>query len=1450
MNLRRTALLVLFVCVSALLQQGLAQNYAPAVNYSTQALPIALAKGDFNKDGNLDVVVANSGSSSLSLFPGSGDGTFGAPTIIPVSPDPNSQPVSVAAADFNGDGNLDLAVSFALSSSIQVLLGNGDGTFQPPVALGIPGLGQFPVVIQVTAVDLNNDHKPDLAAATSNGVAIFINDGAGNFTSQASAFPGQIIQNFVVSDFNHDQRPDIAATAISGTPIVTGAVFLSFGNGDGTFQAPEALPLSTHVPSGIAATDLNGDGLMDLVVSDFGAVNVMAPANGGVTIALQQPGGTFLPSPALPGIDRPGQVVVADFNGDGNQDLAVLSGSGAANEPVAVLIYSGQGNAAFSTPSQFAVLAAPTGLVAGSLTNTNALDIVTADLRANAISVLVNRGAVSLRLSSSVNPSLVAQPVILTATAQPKFPGIGTLSGSVIFADGANTLGVASINSSGIATLAASLGSPGNHSITAVYGGNNSFVGGASATLNQVVNAAQSSITLSSSVNPSVVGQPVTFLVTVPTGGSGAVPTGNVTLSSGGVVILSGILDSTGKVALTTSSLAAGIDIITAQYAGDAVYGPAVSSPLTQTVNLNGDTTVLTVTPNPSTFGEIVSLTAIVTASGGASATPSGTVTFSDGSNSLGTATLDTAGRASLAVSSLTPGSHSIVAAYSGDTRFSPSTSTASSLTVNKGSTTTSLSGSPNPSVFGQAVVFSATVTGPTGTGTPTGSMTFSDGAIAIGTATLNQGKATLSVNSLTVGAHSISASYAGDSTFANSTSAALSQTVNKSSTTTTLAGTPNPSVFGQPVTLTATVVASGGGTGTPSGNVTFSDGGNSLGTATLTQGKTALSITSFTPGSHTISASYVGDVNFLPSSASGAGGVTQVVGQSSTVTVLSSSANPSVYGQLVRFTAAVTPTGGGGGIPNGTLTFSDGNTLLGTAALDNTGTAVISVSSLGMGSHSITASYSGSTGYLASGSGPFSQIVNRDSVVVTIASAPNPSTVGQAVAFTMQAAPAAPGGSPGTAAPGGPIILSDASAVLGTVTLDSSGKATISVSTLAAGNHSLTAAYQGDVNFSPGISGSYTQTVNKLPASVTLSSSQNPTTNASALTVTATVRTSASGVPTGTVTLLDGAQQIASSAVTSAGTATLPLSSLSTGNHNFSVAYSGDSTFVAAQSAPLDEVVVDSHSKVALTSSANPVTVSTAVSFVATVTPALGGTVSSGAVVFSDGQQTLASVPVANSKATFKTSSLPVGEHQIIATYQAASSPGPFDGASPVLVETVNPGKPDFSLTIQPTSGQIQAGNTFKAQLTLSPLNGLTGSVTTLCVGAPAGSTCTVAPANGTFDGKTSVAATIVITTTGPKSSSIGSVEQAGKPRPPVPGLALILLPVAFGCLLISGRPRKRHGLFALALLAGLLTGCGGKSYEGPPKPVRTPPGNYTITIRSQSGSLAHSGSIRLTVK
>jgi hypothetical protein len=233
--------------------------------------------------------------------------------------------------------------------------------------------------------------------------------------------------------------------------------------------------------------------------------------------------------------------------------------------------------------------------------------------------------------------------------------------------------------------------------------------------------------------------------------------------------------------------------------------------------------------------------------------------------------------------------------------------------------------------------------------------------------------------------------------------------------------------------------------------------------------------------------------------------------------------------------------------------------------------------------------------------------------------------------------------------------------------------------------------------------------------------------------------------------------------------------------------------------------------------------------------------------------------VPVINSRASFTTTSLVVGPHQIIANYQAAGSPGPFDGTSPVLVETVNPGKPDFTLSIQPATGQIQAGGIFQAQLTLTPLNGLTGPVATLCSGTPAGSSCTLTPSTGAFDGKTPLKATIIVTTTGPRRDSIEAPGgyakprpplQNAKPRPPLQTLVLSLLPIAFGGVLIYDRPRKRTGFLALVMLAGLLTGCGSGNSYSPPRSVPTPAGTYTLSIRSQSGSLVHSGSIKLIVK
>src|SRR5205807_1632680 len=185
---------------------------------------------------------------------------------------------------------------------------------------------------------------------------------------------------------------------------------------------------------------------------------------------------------------------------------------------------------------------------------------------------------------------------------------------------------------------------------------------------------------------------------------------------------------------------------------------------------------------------------------------------------------------------------------------------------------------------------------------------------------------------------------------------AAGSQTVNKSPTTTTLAASPNPSVFGQGVVLNAVVASSGAGSGTPSGSVSFTDNGALLGTAILDRaGKATLTVTSLGIGSHNIAASYGGDANFISSSASGAEGVTQVVNQSSTVATLASSADPSVFGQIITLTITVAASGGGSGSPTGTASLSDGATSLGSATLDSTGKAILAFSSLAVGRNIFT---------------------------------------------------------------------------------------------------------------------------------------------------------------------------------------------------------------------------------------------------------------------------------------------------------------------------------------------------------------------------------------------------------------------------------------------------------------------------------------------------------------
>jgi hypothetical protein len=274
--------------------------------------------------------------------------------------------------------------------------------------------------------------------------------------------------------------------------------------------------------------------------------------------------------------------------------------------------------------------------------------------------------------------------------------------------------------------------------------------------------------------------------------------------------------------------------------------------------------TVVSSSVNPSVFGRSVTFTATVSPASG-SGTPTGTVTLQDNGATLGTSLLS-GGSATFVTTSLGVGTHAITVFYSGDAFFTGSGSGVLSQTIKKDGTNSAVVSSTNPSVFGQNVNFTATVNAKLpGSGTPTGTVTFLDGASTLGTASLSSGKATLKAK-LAVGTHNITISYGGDANFNASTSATLTQTVNKDATTTVVTSSLNPSVSGQAVTFTATVTANTPGSGTPGGAVTFLDGSTTLGIRSLSSGKATFTTSSLSTGVHSITAVYHGNSSFTAS--------------------------------------------------------------------------------------------------------------------------------------------------------------------------------------------------------------------------------------------------------------------------------------------------------------------------------------------------------------------------------------------------------------------------------------------------------------------------------------------------------------------------------------------------------------------------------------------------------
>ena len=293
-------------------------------------------------------------------------------------------------------------------------------------------------------------------------------------------------------------------------------------------------------------------------------------------------------------------------------------------------------------------------------------------------------------------------------------------------------------------------------------------------------------------------------------------------------------------------------------YSTDVAGNQETSKSSTFTIK-SPTTTSVFASSNPSTYGTVVKFTATVIQSFGSTA--GGTVTFKDGGSTLGAVGL-VGGTAAFSTSTLAGGAHSITAVYGGSGNDLASTSAVLTHTVNKAGTSTLVTSSVNPSSFGQSVTLKATVKSST-SGTPGGTVTFKDGATNLSTVALVGGVATFNTGALSVGSHSITVVYAGNADFLTSTSAKLTQTVNKAKTTTKLTSSLNPSIKGQAVTFTATITPAF--SGAPGGTVTFKDGTTTLGTSSVnTATKQATFKTSaLSVATHSITAVYGGNGNF-----------------------------------------------------------------------------------------------------------------------------------------------------------------------------------------------------------------------------------------------------------------------------------------------------------------------------------------------------------------------------------------------------------------------------------------------------------------------------------------------------------------------------------------------------------------------------------------------------------
>lgn len=376
----RIGLLTLFIVLQLSTSVGVSAQCKPSVFSSTprygadrQSRSVAIA--EFNGDGKLDLAVVNLGRNNVSILLGDGVGGFGPPSHTAVNVEPNV----VAAGDFNKDGKTDLVVGYLFFSPLSVLLGNGDGTFSGPTTIGNSANS-----LDLAVADFNTDGNTDIAVASASFQMILLGNGSGGFTANNISV-GSGATSVAAGDINGDGIQDAAFTADGSG---NWKVALVLGNAAGNFSVNASLTLD-QAPTGIAIGNFNADSQPDLLLS----VNWFEPR---VMLFLNQGNNNFTLSTQFFAGREPRHVTAGDFNGDGKLDAAApLTGADG------VVIALGNGLGSFSAPMFFGAGRQPWSIGSGDLNADGKLDLVTSDDPSNSdkpfatggVSVLLGTGS-------------------------------------------------------------------------------------------------------------------------------------------------------------------------------------------------------------------------------------------------------------------------------------------------------------------------------------------------------------------------------------------------------------------------------------------------------------------------------------------------------------------------------------------------------------------------------------------------------------------------------------------------------------------------------------------------------------------------------------------------------------------------------------------------------------------------------------------------------------------------------------------------------------------------------------------------------------------------------------------------------------------------------------------------------------------------------------------------